>query len=369
MIIREMDMNNNIPTPPPLSSPMKGEEMIEWSSPMNERIGDMIKFPVGKFIVSPEFLIRGLLCLVFILFTANAYASGGASFLKIPVGARASGMGNAYTAVANDVSALFWNPAGLARINRKEVSVMHTELFADTNYDFIGYAHPLKRGSFGVGVVYLSQGSLEGRGEDRGVRPDFTASDIAVTLGMARLNLSLPITVGANLKVLQSKIEGLSSTGFAFDLGLNHDSSIQIFHMPLNLGFAVRNIGPKMRFIEEGFNLPLTLSAGAALELTRSHFPLTLSADVQHQPYDSRTTLSLGGEFTPISLLSLRAGYLTNAIRTSGSEGNDFKDKISNLSGLGMGLGIRIGPGTMDYSFTPAGELGNSQRFSLSIKF
>lgn len=306
-----------------------------------------------------------------------SFASSGASFLKIPVGARAAGMGNAYTALANDVSAMHWNPAGLSLLTRKEISAMHTELFADTRYDFVGYAHPGEKGSFGVGAVYLTQGSLEGRGEDRSRTSDFTASDLAFTLGLARSNLTvpffdyhLPFSVGANVKFLQSRIEGLSSSGFAFDLGVIHASPVKVYTLPLKLGFSIQNIGPKMSFIDEGYNLPMTLAGGAAIELPVTRLPLTISADIKHEPYDSRTTFSVGGEFSPVSLLSLRAGYLINAVKAAQSgAGKSFTDKLSDLSGLGMGLGFRMGPGTLDYSFTPAGELGNAQRISLSIKF
>src|SRR5437879_7830560 len=90
-------------------------------------------------------------------------ASSGASFLKLGVGARALGLGSAYTSIADDATALHWNPAGLSRISRKEISAMHAQLFADTRFDFLGYAHPTPKGTFGIGAVYLSQGELEGR--------------------------------------------------------------------------------------------------------------------------------------------------------------------------------------------------------------
>ena len=94
----------------------------------------------------------------FILGVSSAVQAGNttAAFLKIGVGARPIGMGNAFTAVADDINSLAWNPAGLSLLSRRELGVMHSELFADTRYDFLGYAHPMKTGTLGLGINYLS---------------------------------------------------------------------------------------------------------------------------------------------------------------------------------------------------------------------
>jgi len=237
----------------------------------------------------------GFIILFSICRTLNA--SSGASFLKLGVGARALGLGSAYTAVANDVTALHWNPAGLSQIEKREVGAMHAELFADSRYDFFGYAHPTANGTFGIGAIYLSQGSLEGRSADRMQTVGFTASDLSITLGASRL-VTKQASLGINMKLLQSKIAGLSSSGFAFDMG----STYQFEARPLSLGFAIQNVGPKMKFLDEGFNLPLTFATGAGYQLMKS---ILISADLKHQPYDSRTTFSVGTEFSPVSILSL----------------------------------------------------------------
>jgi hypothetical protein len=308
-----------------------------------------------------------------------ALAATGASFLKLGVGARALGLGSAYTAVANDVTALHWNPAGLSQLNKKEIGAMHAELFADSRYDFFGYAMPIlsspqpstspnpslqRRGVIGVGAVYLTQGALEGRSESRAQTADFSASDLAITMGASRF-VTRQVSLGMNLKIIQSKIAGFSSTGFAMDFGsLYHPSSLSSY--PLTFGFAIQNVGSKMQFLEEGYQLPLTLAGGVGYNLLKSFL---ISADLKHQPYDSRTAFGIGTEFSPVSILSLRAGYITSAMRPTNSANNGFTEQISNLSGLGLGVGLKLGPSVIDYSFTPAGELGNSQRISLSLKF
>lgn len=90
-----------------------------------------------------------------------------------------------------------------------------------------------------------------------------------------------------------------------------------------------------------------------------------ISSDLKWYPYDSKTTFSLGTEFTPASMISLRTGYLMDTeVRKS-----NIQNQISNLSGFGLGVGFKIGASVIDYSFTPAGELGNTQRISIALKF
>lgn len=132
------------------------------------------------------------------------------------------------------------------------------------------------------------------------------------------------------------------------------------------LGLAVQNMGPKMVFLNDGYSLPLTLAGGIGCRPTKN---ILLSADLRHAPLDSRTTFSLGGEISPLSVLSLRAGYLTSAFRPGSNQYNNFTEKLSRVSGLGLGLGLKISGSSIDYSFTPAGELGYSQIISLALKF
>ena len=99
--------------------------------------------------------------------------------------------------------------------------------------------------------------------------------------------------------------------------------------------------------MNDSYNLPLTIASGASYKIGNS---LTISADLKHQPYDTRTSFSAGTEFSPISMLTLRAGYLTNAVRATGKTTNSFIDKATDLSGLGLGVGLRLGPSSIDYS-------------------
>ena len=128
-----------------------------------------------------------------VLAAQAGWAAETAAFLDIGVGARAAGMGGAYTALADDANTVYWNPAGLARLEKREASVSHAELGRSTRHDFLAYAHPAPQGTFAGAFTYLSQGSIEGH--DGLGRPtgSFNASDATVT--------------GAELSALEAKAQ------------------------------------------------------------------------------------------------------------------------------------------------------------------
>lgn len=286
--------------------------------------------------------------------------STGAAFLKLGVGARPIGMGSAFVAVADDANAIYWNPAGLAGLEKREISAMHTEWITDIRYDFLGYVHPTsKLGTFAGSFSYLSMGEMERRGENREkLSGGFTAYDLAVALSYSR-ELSQSMNLGVNIRFIQQKIEDEDAYGIAFDLG-------GIYKMPvkgLSVGFTLQNLGPKMKFIDESYSLPLTLTMGVGYRFVPG---LILALDVKHQLIEKRTTLSLGTEYWPFSLLALRAGYVGRLLSAVVNRGDE---KIGDFLGLGAGLGMRLFGYQMDYSFVPFGDLGETHRISFSARF
>ena len=280
-----------------------------------------------------------------------------AAFLKIGVGARPIGMGSAFTAIADDINAVHWNPAGLAQLNKRELGAMDAQLFADTRLDFIGFATPFKKGTLAFSSLYLSQGAIEARGSNRERLGTFTAADTALAASFAR-GIGHGISLGITGKYLQSRIAEASAQTFALDVGILAHTGID----GLTFGAAVQNAGPGMKFLSERSNLPLTGTAGVALRLP---IGLVISADLKRQVYDQRNSFSMGTELPIMKALALRAGYLS-AI-TGGPSANG--QRLQDARGLGAGVGVRLQSFTMDYAFTPMGELGNTQRLSFGVKF
>lgn len=281
----------------------------------------------------------------------------GASFLKIPIGAKAMGLGSAFTAVSNDVSAIYWNPGGLARFKRREVGLMHTELYGEARLDFAGYVQPSTIGNFGVGATYLTHKKLQGRDDEGKPTADFSASDLALALSFSRRVGQAGL--GANVKFIRQRIAEASASGLALDLGASYRALPR-----LQLGLSVLNLGPRMKFQSEGFQLPLAVTAGAGYALGRS---VLVTADLKHQVHEKKSSLSVGMELQALQGFFLRAGYLASREGASGS--GAATGGLGGLSRLGAGFGLKLGDVLMDYSFVPMGEIGSAQRLSLGFRF
>lgn len=290
----------------------------------------------------------------------------GAAFLKIPVGARAVGMGNAFTAKADDMTAIYWNPGGLAALSRREMGGTHTKLYQDMSYDFLGYAHPSAAGTFAGSLAYLSVGKMEGRGETGERLSDFTASDMVFSLAFGRKIRpgNIPIGAGISVKFIQSRIADSHAETFAVDFGAVYQT---VFSngSGMGIGLAVQNVGPGLKFISQNSPLPLAIVTGLSYNLPAGS---ALALDVKYEPRDRKTTISVGTEYFLFSSVCLRTGYLAN-IAGGLRYKSDSKKFLEQFKGLGAGVGLRFSPFSFDYSFAPFGELGDAQRVSLSARF
>jgi len=285
----------------------------------------------------------------------SASAQEAASFLKIGVGARAVGMGGAYTAIADGVDSIAWNPAGLARSGVRDLGFMHAEMVQSTRFDFLGYRQPTRFGSMGLAARHLSQGALDGRDASGAPTGGFSAADTALDLGFAR-SVTPSFGVGVAVRYIQSTIAETSAHGEAMDLGAIYQGGRLGPGSP-QLGLAVQNIGPGMRFLDQSSPLPLTLAMGIGYKLPAG---LLFAADLRNWPRSRTSEVSAGTEYAIVSGFAFRAGYSrdSTAIGTAGG-----------LTGLTGGFGLALKNYRFDYSITPLGELGNAHRISLGTRF
>ena len=291
------------------------------------------------------------LAALLVLASSASWAAETASFLNVGVGGRALGMGGAYTALADEVHALHWNPAGLSRIEKHEVGVSHAELFESTRLDFLAYAHPTTRGTFAAGLTHLSQGKIEGRDSLGRPTAGFDASDSAVSFGYARKLDAADL--GAALKYIRSHIGSAEAQSFAVDLGAKREMG------SLALGATLRNLGPGLKFDNERNDLPLRLALGAGYKFSGGH---AVAAEVVNGPRGAGTDISFGGEYQAVKNIYLRTGYTTQTAVTGGSG-------FDAARGITFGLGLRNEKWSLDYAVLPTGELGRSHRFSLGARF
>lgn len=288
---------------------------------------------------------------LFAMFSKDDAGTASSQFLKLGVGARAAGMGESYTAVSDDATAIYWNPAGLNRIKGRELSVMHAVWFEDIFYDWVSYTQEIKCGVIGVAAQYLSYGSITGTDSTGLEGSDFTPYDMSVILSYAKKVKG--ISVGANLKYIGSNIDGETGSAAALDIG----GMYELCEDKLSLGLVVQNIGTKMKYIDESESLPLNIKTGAAYKIMDN---LLVVADI-NVPSDDEINISAGSEYSydinkDLSLAG-RAGYNTRNKDTGGT------------SGITAGIGIGYLKYNLDYAYAPYGDLGNTHRVSLGIKF
>jgi long-subunit fatty acid transport protein len=320
-----------------------------------------------------------------VLFSASKTGTTAAQFLKIGVGSRAAGMGSAYAAVANDASAIFWNPAGLARMNHSEAILAHSEWLADIKYDFGGVVINMgNMGMIGASLTILSMGDMLVRteSEPEGTGEYFSASDACVALTYSR-SLTDRFSIGMNVKYIRQGIYHMNANGFAFDVGTLFTTQFN----GMRIGMNIANFGSKMRMSGKdakiyvdinndatGSNstlpahletsswpLPLLFRVGVAMEpLKTKRHRITTALDALH-PNDNSERINAGVEYSFREMVALRAGYQS-------AWGLDAEDGLTFGGGLYYSMAGMMAI-KLDYAYADWGRLANAQRLSLGIEF
>ncbi len=271
--------------------------------------------------------------------------SHAAAFLKIGVGARALGMGGAYTALSDDASASYWNPAGFAEVSGWQIMAMHNEWLQDIKHEFLGYAqNPMGKSALGGSVNYLYINDLEEYDNSGNSVGSFKAYDLSCSGSYAR-KLSSKTSIGISLKTILSKIDDEGGGGVALDIG-----ELYKVNDTLKLGCVVQNIGPKIKFIEEGYNLPLTIKAGLVQSLLDKDLIVTMDFG-----WTDDWNVRCGFEYWLANIVALRGGYIY--------------EEDSDIKGLSAGVGVMASGLGIDYAYTPYEELGEAHRISATFSW
>ncbi len=285
------------------------------------------------------------------LLPAPILAAETAEFLTIGPGARELAMGSAGTAVSNGADALWWNPAGLARLQGGEAMIDDAELPQGARIDDVYAASPTRFGAVALGGTYLNQSVADGRDAYGHPVGGYGAWDGAVSAG-AGVKTDW-VDLGASVKYIRSDIAQAQAQSAAVDLGARRAFG------PLALAAGVRNLGPGMKFAGETDSLPLRLDAGAAWSFPGGH---ALSAQFTNAPRGGGSVEGVGGEFQAFSGLFLRAGYSTQAQTNAGTG-------LDAVTGVTFGFGFKQPRWSVDYAAAPMGELGTTQRFSAAYRW
>lgn len=292
-------------------------------------------------------LIRMILMLLLMAYlnehaTAGGPGTTGAVILSQPIGARASGMAEAYTAASNDVSCLHYNPASLTSINEKTVSFGYQKGIFDDNYGIIDLAYPMKNGTIGGSIVFYDAGMID-YNDDSGNAVNLHAQqDKYITLSYSHEILN-NASVGINFKTLQSiLVERFSATVFALDIG-------SIYSMNnLALGISFQNIGTEIKYVSVANPLPEIFRIGCSYSLDK----IIINLDLM-KPSDGDFKENIGLEYNVAKMLFFRTGY---------KFGYD-------LDSLAFGLGINFQNIRVDCSSVNMKEMGSTYHLFISMAF
>jgi len=297
-----------------------------------------------------------------------------ADFLQIDVGARAMAMGGAFVAMADDASALYWNPAGLASMRQSELIASHSEWLGDLKFDYLGVALKAGGGVAGISLTYFSVPDMIVRTIDRqqGTGETFNAADMALGLSYGRA-VTDRFSIGVTGKYIQQRVWHSTATAFALDIGTRFRTD---FIGGLTIAASIYNFGTDMKldgrdlrtFVDpdptslgnnsripvnyelDSFSLPLNFQFGISSTLVKTRMNrLTINIDGLH-PNANNESINIGGEYGFQERVFLRAGY--KALFLDEAEG-----------GLSGGLAVHQqlfqgGIGKLEYAFRDGGRLG-----------
>lgn len=294
-------------------------------------------------------------------FTRDAVGTTAGQFLKLAVNARATAMGEAYSAMTDEASAMYWNPAGLIKVRRHSAVLMHSAYLADTSFDYAAYARHLRNiGTFGVSVQYMNSGEMNETNVSGQKTGTFRPYDIAVSMGFAAYVIGLNKfpeerwTMGASVKIIRSHIVKDDST-IAADIGI---LTPYIFDESMQIALVAQNLMGSLNYDVDDSPLPMTLRFGSRA-LVSKNLDVTFDAVA---PRDNYPYLATGMEYR-INV----ARYLTLALRGGANTRAIFD--YEGMRNVSMGFGISGGGLGVDYSYNPFGVLGGAHRLSATISF
>jgi hypothetical protein len=280
----------------------------------------------------------------------GAEGTSGAPFLKIGIGARAVGMGEAFCGLADDINAIYWNPAGLVQIENREFEAMHINWLLDINYEYVAYAQRIQDTAVMAGAI----GMLKVKGMEEWIKEGeykgkFTADDMVLTVAYAK-EVNDSFTIGGNVKYINQTIAEYSASTYGIDLGVLYKPEIQ----NLMIGGNISNIGGKLKFKKSSDPLPMNIRIGGSYRIPEMGVMLTGDVNI---PNDTDVSIRIGCEYSipigPGNELYLRGGYKTGV----------------DLGELCCGLGFSTQSIAVDYAFVPYDELKDAHRISLIVRF
>lgn len=279
-------------------------------------------------------------------------------FLSWGAGARSLGMGKAFIGISDDASATYWNPAGMVQVPRKELMVLQASLFEDTTFSFLSYIHPTsKYGVWGVNLTRLNSGGFEKVKVtvDPSSTPenpsfssiekvgDFSVSQQAFTFAYGK-QVTNKMSMGLAAKRITNTVDSFSQAFMAIDASI-----FARINDKYRTGFVIGNAVAQSPGNSDD-RLPLLIKFGNSYSLLKDR--VILAADINHSG-QSGMGWNLGTEYWATRKVAIRLG---------------LENRDGEIAETSAGMGFNFRRLGLDFAFG-LGELGMTQRFSLTWKF
>jgi tetratricopeptide (TPR) repeat protein/opacity protein-like surface antigen len=269
--------------------------------------------------------------------------------LDVGVGARGISLSGALTASIDDSTAIYWNPAGLARAGDQEMNMTHAAWILDSYIDYITLNVPMDAGAIGINVIYANMGFLEKRDEYGYITgPDINSHTVGGALGYG-IEIFSGFYAGAALKFINQYIGDENIYALSGDAGVMY----RLLDF-LTVAADAQNIPIKSQYA-----LPLNIKAGASAEFFFGDHCVNLMMDGKYQ-LNSGFLAAAGVEYSFLEMSFLRLGY----------EYDPRQQTVSgDVSGLTAGAGLYLGQFKLDYSMKFNGSLGLNHLISITMKY
>jgi len=276
----------------------------------------------------------------------------GLTFLQLGVGARSLAMGEAYSAIANDPSAMYYNPAAMSLSTSPQLLLMHKSWIQDTKTDYIAAQTYAGRFRFGVAVNSTGVDNIEYRTQPGPAEGTFTARNAAMGFSTS-YSVNPALAIGATFNYLYEKIFVNDATGYGLNVGALYSGFFDT-----RFALSINNLGSMNNLDSAATTLPTSFRLGAArtydMESIAPNSDLTFAAEYVSYTSEHTNHLHFGAELDYEHTFAMRAGYLT---------GYDARSVTA-------GIGVRYRILTVDYAYAPfSNDLGTTHTFSLGFDF
>ena len=304
--------------------------------------------------------------------------SAGGQFLKIGVGARATGMGGAYSGLSNDITSIYWNSAGIADVEGISANFSYTQWFAGLSHNFVAASMPVgEQYRAAISIISFTSGDIPVTTLENpnGTGTSYSLADLAIGLTFGG-KLTDQFSFGVTGKYIQQSFSNLSSTGVVFDIGTMYRTDLS----GLRIGFSINNLGGELQYsgqdlvatteptsglgqrptetelVAKPYSLPLSFRAGIAADIFEDDEvnKLVVAADFETLS-DAPEQYAVGAEYTWNDFVSVRAGYRMG------------QEQLGLAGGAGLKYESGGFRGAIDYSINPTTDFGLLNRLSINI--